>query len=129
MLETSVDERKKDCEYRHSGCFIGPGFSEKDPPIKLQQAWKTVSVNAKLVGSPAAPRALLATLADTLAKEKPEVVFISTDAAPDGRRHQRNRMTGSTWTEALLSAMAPFRCLCRMLMKRKTNNSTGSRRE
>jgi hypothetical protein len=61
--------------------FIGPGIGEKDPPIKLQKTWQVLPYPAKLVGKLARPRALLASLPELLAKEKPEVVFIFGDAA------------------------------------------------
>ncbi len=61
--------------------FVGPGIGEKDPPIKLQKNWQALNTSAKMIGKQARPRALLASLPDVLAKEKPEVVFLFGDAA------------------------------------------------
>ena len=65
--------------------FVGPGFPEKGPPYKLSTSWRALPQQPKLSGANAIPRALLASLPEVLAKDKPEVVFISSDPAP-GRK-------------------------------------------
>lgn len=65
--------------------FIGSGIPDKAPPYKLSTAWRALPMQPKLIGATATPRALLASLPEVLAKDKPEVVFISSDPAP-GRK-------------------------------------------
>lgn len=69
----------------NTAMFVGPGFAEKFSPPKLAAPWRVVAVSPKMTGPSATPRAMLLALPETLLKEKPEVVFISSDPAP-GRK-------------------------------------------